>query len=101
LGYAVIILFIILQQTEAVPALTNIHFLLQVPLFFAISCLLNIAVSNMSAAPSDEKLQGMIWTRKIYTEETAELAALPWYKNYRILSVILLVITAIIVIWFR
>lgn len=101
LGYATIILFIILQQTDAVPAFNDIHFLLQVPIFFVISCLLNIVVSNMSAAPGTDKTDGMIWTKKIYTDETAELSALPWYKNYRILSVLLLIITAIIVIWFR
>ncbi|MCE7994652.1 MAG: sodium/solute symporter [Roseivirga sp.] len=101
LGYATIILFIILQQTNAVPVFKEIHFLLQVPVFFAISCLLNIAVSNMSATPAADKTDGMIWTRRIYTDETAELSALPWYKNYRILSVLLIIVTAIIVIWFR
>lgn len=101
LGYATILLFIILQQTDAVPAFNNFHFLLQVPVFFVISCALNILISNMSAAPGADKTDGMIWTKRIYTEETAELSALPWYKNYRILSVILLILTAIIVIWFR
>lgn len=101
LGYATILLFIILQQTDAVPAFNEIHFLLQVPIFFVISCFLNILISNMSAAPGTDKTDGMIWTKKIYTDETSELAVLPWYKNYRILSVILIILTAIIVIWFR
>ncbi len=101
LGYATIALFVILQQTNAVPAFKEIHFLLQVPAFFLVSCLLNILISNMSAAPAAEKTDGMIWTKKIYTDETAELSALPWYKNYRILSILLLVVTAIIVYWFR
>ena len=30
-------------------------------------------------------------------EETEELRGLPWYKNYRILAVILLIITALVV----
>lgn len=101
LGYATIFLFIILQQTDAVPLFNEIHFLLQVPVFFVISCFLNIAVSSLSPAPPSDKTDGMIWTKKIYTDETAELDALPWYKNYRILSVILIIVTAIIVIWFR
>jgi SSS family solute:Na+ symporter len=101
LGYATIFLFIILQQTDAVPVFNEIHFLLQVPIFFVISCILNIAVSSLSPAPPSDKTDGMIWTKKIYTDETAELDALPWYKNYRILSVILIIVTAIIVIWFR
>ena len=101
LGYSTIILFIILQQTGAIPAFENIHFLLQVPAFFAICCVYNILFSNMSAAPAAEKTDGMIWTTKIYTDETAELSKLPWYKNYRTLSVLLLIVTAIIVYWFR
>jgi SSS family solute:Na+ symporter len=101
LGYVVIILFVILQQTDAVPAFKEIHFLLQVPIFFVISCTLNIVISNMSPAPGADKTDDMIWTKRIYTDETSELALLPWYKNYRILSVILLILTAIIVIWFR
>lgn len=100
-GYATIALFVVLQQTDAIPAFKEIHFLLQVPIFFVISCLLNIGISNLSSAPATVKTDGMIWTKKIYTDETAELSALPWYKNYRILSVLLLIVTAIIVIWFR
>ena len=101
LGYAIIILFIIAKYKNWVPAITSIHFLLQVPMFAILCMILNIAISNLYPAPPAEKTEGMIWTTKIYTDETAELRLLPWYKNYRILSVILLLITAIIVFWFR
>jgi SSS family solute:Na+ symporter len=101
LGYAVIVSFIFLKMTGAAPAITNIHFLIQVPIFTVICMFLNVTISNLYPAPPIEKIEGMIWTRKIYTDETAELNLLPWYKNYRILSVILLFITAIIVFWFR
>lgn len=79
---------------------TGIHFLYTVPILFVISILLNIIISQFSPAPAQEKVEGMIWTKKIYTEETKELAGLPWYQNYRVLSVLLLILTAIIVIWF-
>ena len=100
LGYAIIILFIIFKYNNWVTEITSIHFLLQVPIFAAICMILNITISNLYPAPPAEKIEGMIWTPKIYTDETAELQLLPWYKNYRILSVILLILTAIIVIWF-
>ena len=100
IGYAIIILFIILKMTDAAPAITDIHFLIQVPIFTAICMMLNVSISNMYPAPPPEKIEGMIWTTKIYTDETAELKLLPWYQNYRILSVILLLLTALIVIWF-
>jgi SSS family solute:Na+ symporter len=80
---------------------TGIHFLYIVPVLFVLAIIFNFIFSSLSPAPTDEKLQGMIWSKKIYNEETKELVGLPWYKNYRVLSVILLIITAIIVIWFR
>jgi SSS family solute:Na+ symporter len=100
-GYAIIILFIIIKFIDAAPGITDIHFLLQVPIFTVICMILNVTISNMSPAPPAEKIEGMIWTKKIYTDETADLQLLPWYKNYRILSVLLLILTAIIVYWFR
>ena len=81
-------------------AATGIHFLYIVPVLFAISCILNVTISSFSPAPTEAKLEGMIWTRSIYQEETKELVGVPWYKNYRILSILLLILTAIIVIWF-
>jgi len=42
----------------------------------------------------------MTWSRSILQEETKELEGLPWYKNYRILAIILLLITALVVGWF-
>ena len=80
---------------------TGIHFLYTVPVLFAIACILNVAISSFSPAPAAEKTDGMTWHKSIYTEETKELVGTPWYKNYRILSVLLLIVTAIIVIWFR
>jgi SSS family solute:Na+ symporter len=41
-----------------------------------------------------------VWKYSAFAEESAELAALPWYQNYRILSVLLLSATALFVyIW--
>lgn len=79
---------------------TGVHFLYTVPILFVIAIALNLVISQFSPAPTDEKLQGMIWSKKIYTEETKELEGLPWYKNYRVLSLLLLLLTAAIVIWF-
>jgi SSS family solute:Na+ symporter len=41
-----------------------------------------------------------VWKRGIFAQETTELAGLPWFKNFRVLSVALLIVTAIFVfIW--
>jgi len=50
--------------------------------------------------PSPEKVKKMTWSRSIFQEETKELEGLPRYKNYRILAIILLLITALVVGWF-
>jgi len=79
---------------------TGVHFLYTVPILFVIAIVLNLVISQFSPAPTEEKLAGMIWSKKIYTEETKELVGLPWYQNYRTLSLLLLLLTAAIVIWF-
>ncbi|WP_420384790.1 sodium:solute symporter [Roseivirga sp.] len=83
-------------STEA----TGVHFLYTVPILFVIAMVLNVGISLATAAPDPEKVEEMIWTSKIYRDETKELKGLPWYKNYRTLSVLLLIVTAAIVIWF-
>ena len=100
LSYALAIIFIILKSNDIAPELTNIHFLLQVPILGLITAVLNIVISGMSAPPDAEKVDQLTWTKAIYRAETRELADLPWYKNYRVLSLLLLLMTAFIVIWF-
>ena len=79
---------------------TGVRFLYIVPVLFVIAVSINLAISSLSPAPTDEKLKDMIWSKSIYQDETKDLVGLVWYKNYRILSVILLILTAIIVLWF-
>ncbi len=45
----------------------------------------------------EDKLDNYIWSSSMIKAETEELKDLPWYQNYRILSIILLIITAIVV----
>ncbi len=100
LGYLLSITFILLKINDIAPEITGIHFLLQVPALFIICVFLNLIISHLSAPPPQEKISQMIWSPKIFREETEELSGLPWYKNYRILAIILLLITAAIVGWF-
>ncbi|MCA6079176.1 sodium:solute symporter [Fulvivirga sedimenti] len=100
LSYGLAIVIIIMKSNDIAPGLTNIHFLLQVPILFVICAGLNFIISNAGAPPAAEKVDDLTWNRRIYTAETKELEGLPWYKNYRVLSVLLLILTAFIVIWF-
>ena len=94
-------LFMILSLAfDIIPALNEMHFLAKANILFVISLLTHIIVSLATPAPTEEQVIGFTYKRSMFAEETVELKALPWYKNYRILSVILLIITAVIVGWF-
>jgi SSS family solute:Na+ symporter len=79
--------------------LRHLHFLYAAPIVFGITALVVAAVSLIRPREADEQSLRFIWTRRIYRQESLELKALPWYKNYRILSLILLIITAIFFIF--
>ncbi|MEO0468817.1 MAG: sodium:solute symporter [Bacteroidota bacterium] len=78
----------------------NVHFLYVATILFLLSTLVIIVVSLLTAPPNREKIENYTWDPAILRRETEELKALPWYQNYRILSIFLVAITAIVVIWF-
>ncbi len=100
LSYALAIVVILMKTNDIAPEITGVHFLLQVPILAVVCGVLNIIISNATAPPPGEKVDAMTWNIGIYRAETKELEGVPWYYNYRILSVLLLILTAIIVIWF-
>lgn len=77
--------------------LTEPHFLYLATFRFLLSVLTIYVVSLLTPAPSADKVAAYIWTKSVYDEETQELLALPWYKNYRILSICLLFLTLVFV----
>ena len=107
----------------------EMHFLHRTFYLFVLCMLINVVVSRLtgpggyylsnvsSAIASDsesevvravrdgrsvheEKIANYTWDRRLISEETEELKDLPWYKNYRYLSVVLLLITALVVGYF-
>jgi SSS family solute:Na+ symporter len=78
----------------------EIHFLYVAFILFVVSTVI-LFVSSYFTKPADpEVIKAYTWSRRTYQEETEQLRGLPWYRNYRILSGVLLVFTAIIVIIF-
>ncbi|MBO6575937.1 MAG: sodium:solute symporter [Rhodothermales bacterium] len=75
-------------------------FLYVAPLLFLACSAVIIVVSLMTAPPSAEA-QELVWTTDVYRQDTEALKGVAWYKNYRILSVMLLVLTLAVVFWFR
>jgi len=75
---------------------TTIHFLYVAPILFIISLITAIIISLMSKTPTIET--DLIWTKEFYDAETRDLQDLAWYQNYRVLSVLLLSLTAWVVV---
>jgi solute:Na+ symporter, SSS family len=80
--------------------LNQFHFLHTTVYLLLICTLINVGVSLATAPPDPAVIEQYTWRREIFTRETAELASLPWYQNYRYLSIILLLITAMVVGYF-
>ena len=75
-----------------------IHFLYIAPAL-ALFCLIVLVVVSLSTAPPDEEqVSAYIWKKSMYDEDTERLKGLPWYQNFRYLSIIVIVISAILVI---
>ena len=94
-------IFMILSASYDIwPYLNEFHFLAKANILFLISVLIHVAVSLSTAEPEVEKVAEYTYRKELFTSETEELAALPWYQNYRYLAVILLTVTTGVVIWF-
>jgi len=81
-------------------SLAGTHFLYVAPLIFIVSLVIIALVSLATNPPDNSRTAPFVWKKAVFDEESRELAGMPWYQNYRILSVLLLVITGIFVyIW--
>ncbi len=92
--FAGVFLFI----TNEIMGIFHIHFLYIAMILFLLAIPVSMVTSLLTAPPPVEKTRGLTWTRKFYDEESRLLQDLPWYKNYRIQSAILLILTAALVI---
>lgn len=99
-GFSLAFLMIMSQTFDWVPAVNELHFLAKATWLFVICILVHIIVSLATKPQSEQQVKEYTYKRAMFSEETKELKGLAWYKNYRILSVILLVITSIVVGFF-
>lgn len=68
------------------------HFLLWVPVLLIISIVVNVLVSLAGKSPSTEVTEGYTWKKHLWSEDTEELKSIPWYKNFRYISVFVLLL---------
>lgn len=83
-----------------ISGLFKMHFLYVAPVLLVLSGLALAAGSLTAPPPPTEKLAGLMWNMDYWRAESVELADVPFYRNYRVLSVVLLLLTAGIVVTF-
>lgn len=96
-GGALAVLMILSQTNGWFPWVNGIHFLAKASLLFVICAVILVVVSVLTDPPPAEKVRDYVYRKSLFTEETQELSVLPWYRNYRKLSVLLLILTAVLV----
>jgi len=87
-----IVLFVLVALLDWI----DLHFLYIGPILFLVSITALTIGSQKGPEPTNDQ-RSLVWTPEYYREESKEMAGLPWWKNYRILSVLLLVVTAVLV----
>lgn len=78
----------------------DMHFLLTVPIYLAWSMLVTVVVSLLTEKPDYEAVKPYIWSKADFDAETVELRKLPFWKNYRILSYMLLGLCLLVLVIF-
>ena len=85
------------QQAAVAAGAPVLHFLYLAPILLVVSILVIVGVSLSGEKPDPETVRELTWSPAFFHEETKELAALPWYKNYRYQTVGMLVLIALFV----
>ncbi|MEM8558695.1 MAG: sodium:solute symporter [Bacteroidota bacterium] len=78
----------------------DFDFLYLAPLLLVISMITMVAVSLATPAPAPEKVDGITWSPATWRAESKALEGVPAWKNYRVQSLVLLILTAIVVVLF-
>lgn len=80
---------------------TDLHFLYAAPILTALDLGLVIGVSKASKVELSASSAATMWTRDFSKSEHLRLQRTPAWQDYRIQSAVLLILTGIIVYWFR
>lgn len=96
-GLAVAALLMVLRDRTP---LGSWNFLYVAPLLFLVSLAVIAGVSRVTAAPPARAVERFVWQPAYFRAESTALAGVAWFRNYRVLSLLLLAVTAVFVfIW--
>ncbi len=80
--------------------LAHWNFLYVAPVLFVLSLAIIVVVSFATPAPSAAVVERFVWKPAFFREETRDLVGVPWFANYRVLSLLLLMAAAtFIIVW--
>ncbi len=99
-GFFFAVFLLISKALGLVPFLNEIHFLHMTAYLTILCAVVHVVVSLMTPAPDSAQISAYIYTKEFFDEDTKSLEGLPWYQNFRILSVLLLIVTMFIVGYF-
>ncbi len=99
-GFAIAIFLLLSKALKISAFLNEIHFLHMTAYLTIICAIIHVVVSLMTPAPDPSQIQEYTYSKEFYEADTKSLEGMPWYQNFRILSVLLLIVTAILVGYF-
>lgn len=99
-GFLIAVFLLLSKALDISPFLNDIHFLHMTAYLTMICAAIHIGVSLATPAPDHSQIQEYTYSKEFYDADTKSLEGMPWYQNFRILSVLLLIVTAIIVGYF-
>ena len=92
------VLGVIMFVLNVVTGTLAIQFLYIAPILFGFAIFMGAVITLLGneVVPTDK--QALHWSRASFHQEDASLDELPWYKNYRVLSGLLLITTLILIL---
>jgi SSS family solute:Na+ symporter len=96
-----IIAFVLMAAKYLAGIAIPLHFLMLAPMIMALSILVNVLVSLAGHVPDPDKVQKNTWTVQVWRDESRELKGVVWYKNFRVLSLLLVLACFALYVYFR
>lgn len=81
--------------------LFDVQFLYATGIMLAFSLVLFITLSLLTEPPSPEQVRDVMWSRRLWRQDTEELRGTPFWKSYRTHALVLAVVTLVMVWIFR
>lgn len=78
----------------------DMHFLFMIPILFVFSVIVIYGVSLLSRAPEEERLEDTVFSMADFRKESKELRGEPFWNNYRVWGVALVLVSVILLFIF-